>query len=224
DKPDKVVWKNVRGRCYDFSVSEVWNDIRCRNDQVLWSNIVWFSQCVPRNSFMLWLATLGRLKTHDLMKHWDEGVNLFCVFCKKVLDNHNHHFFGCEFPKQVWCYFKDLVKLDHAPYYLSDILKFILNRPINKPIWSILQRLVLGACVYVVWQERNMRSFCKCSRSVEEVCNLISDVVRLRVLSLGLNPTAQVYVAANLWNFHVSNDIGSKKVRFVDRRTSHEYS
>ncbi|GJR53135.1 RNA-directed DNA polymerase, eukaryota, reverse transcriptase zinc-binding domain protein [Tanacetum coccineum] len=135
DKPDKVVWRNVRGRCYDFSVSEVWNDIRCRNDQ-------------------------------------------------KVLDNHNHLFFECEFPKQVWCYFKDLVKLDHAPYCLSDIL----------------------------------------NRSVEEVCNLISDVVWLRVLSLSLNPTAQVYVVADLWNFHVSNDIGSKKVRFVDRRTSRDYS
>ncbi|GKA69207.1 RNA-directed DNA polymerase, eukaryota, reverse transcriptase zinc-binding domain protein, partial [Tanacetum coccineum] len=73
DKPDKVVWKNNRGRCYDFSVSEVWNDIRCRNDPVLWSKIVWFSQCVPRHSFMLWLAILGRLKTHDMMKRWDEG-------------------------------------------------------------------------------------------------------------------------------------------------------
>ncbi|GJW24413.1 RNA-directed DNA polymerase, eukaryota, reverse transcriptase zinc-binding domain protein, partial [Tanacetum coccineum] len=153
DKPDKVVWKNNRGRCYDFSVSEVWNDIRCRNDPVLWSKIVWFSQCVPRHSFMLWLATLGRLKTHDMMKCWDEGVSLLCVFCKKVPDNHSHLFFECEFPMQVWCYFKDLVKLDHAP-------------------------------------------------------NCLNDIIRLRVLSLSLNPTAQVYEAADMWNFHVSNEIG----------------
>ncbi|GKA65243.1 hypothetical protein Tco_0764950 [Tanacetum coccineum] len=105
------------------------------------------------------LAILGRLKTHDNMRHWDKFDNLLL---------------------------KDMVKLDHAPCCWNDILKFILNRPINKSIWSILQRLVL--------------------------------VVRLRVLSLSLNPSAQVYEAADMWSFHVSNDPGFKRVKFVTKR------
>ncbi|GKF62489.1 hypothetical protein Tco_0182543, partial [Tanacetum coccineum] len=76
------------------------------------------------------------------------------------------------------------------------------------------------ACVYAVWQERNMRSFQNCSRSVEEVCSVIKDVVTLRVLSLSLNPSIQVYDAADLWNFHVCNEIGSKRVKFSARKYS----
>ncbi|GJZ25328.1 RNA-directed DNA polymerase, eukaryota, reverse transcriptase zinc-binding domain protein [Tanacetum coccineum] len=219
-KADKVVWRNNMGRHNDFSVSEVWNDIRSKNELVPWSKLVWFSQCIPRHSFMLWLAILRRLKTHDLMKKWDNDERLFCVFCRKVPDSHSHLFFECDFPKKIWCNLKEMVKLDHAPNSWPEILNFILKRPINKSIWSILQRLVLGACVYVVWQERNMRTFQNYSRSVEEVCSKIKDEVRLRVLSLSLNPSIQVYEAADLWNFHVCNEIGSKRVKFSARKNS----
>ncbi|GJV81463.1 RNA-directed DNA polymerase, eukaryota, reverse transcriptase zinc-binding domain protein [Tanacetum coccineum] len=217
-KPDVVKWRSKNGRLYDFSVSAVWDDIRKSNPLVPWAKLVWFSQCIPRHSFILWLAILGRLKTHDSMRNWDKVDNLVCVFCGKVPDNHNHLFFECNFPKAVWGRLKDMVKLDHVPFRWSDILKFLLNRPINKSIWSILQRLVLGACVYIIWQERNFRTFQSCSRSLDDVCNLIIDVVRLRVLSLKLNPSAQVYDAADLWNFHVSNEPGSKKVKFVSKK------
>ncbi|GKD20206.1 ty3-gypsy retrotransposon protein [Tanacetum coccineum] len=180
-KRDKVIWQNNMGRHKDFSVSEVWNDIRSKNELVLWSKLVWFSQCIPRHAFMLWLAIHGRLRTHDLMK------------------------------------LKDLVMLDHAPNSWSDILAFLLSRPINNSIWSILQRLLLGAAVYTVWQERNFKTFQNRNRFVEEVCNVIKDVVRLRVLSLRINPFVQVYEAADIWNFHVIRDIGSKRVKFTDR-------
>ncbi|GJX28323.1 putative RNA-directed DNA polymerase [Tanacetum coccineum] len=88
-KADKVVWRNNMGRHNDFSVSEVWNDIRSKNELVPWSKLVWFSQCIPRHSFMLWVAILRRLKTHDLMKKWDNDESLFCVFCRKVPDSPN---------------------------------------------------------------------------------------------------------------------------------------
>ncbi|GJX06171.1 hypothetical protein Tco_0194103 [Tanacetum coccineum] len=117
-------------------------------------------------------------------------IACYVFFCKKVPDNHNHLFFECDFPKKIWCNLKDMVKLDRAR---SDILCFFLKRPINKSIWSILQR------------------------SMEDVCCLIKDVVRLRVLSLSLNPSAQVYEAADIWNFHVCNEKGYKKVKFIAR-------
>nr|GFC33543.1 RNA-directed DNA polymerase, eukaryota, reverse transcriptase zinc-binding domain protein [Tanacetum cinerariifolium] len=161
-KSDKVVWRNIQGRIKDFSVYEVWNDIRSRNVLVPWS----------------------RLRDDDLC----------CVFCKEGPDSHNHLFFECGFPKEVWC------------------------RPINKSIWSILQRLLLGATVYTVWQERNLKIFQNRSRSMDMVCNFVKGVVRLRVLSLGLNPSIQVYEAADLWNFHVCKEIGSRRLKISDRR------
>ncbi|GKF10388.1 RNA-directed DNA polymerase, eukaryota, reverse transcriptase zinc-binding domain protein, partial [Tanacetum coccineum] len=76
-KADKVVWRNNMGRHKEFSAFSVWNDIRSGSDLVPWSGRVWFSQCIPRHSFMLWLAILGRLKTHDTMGHWERKDHLF---------------------------------------------------------------------------------------------------------------------------------------------------
>ncbi|GJU79607.1 sucrose synthase [Tanacetum coccineum] len=188
-KADKVVWRNNMGRHKEFSASAVWNDIRSGSDLVPWSRRVWFSQCIPRHSFMLWLAILGRLKTHDTMGHWERKDYLFCM-----------------------------VRLDHAPNSWYDILYYLMKRPINKSIWSILQRLVLGASVYIMWQERNLRTFQSRRRSLDEVCNLIKDVVRLRVMSLSLIPSAQVFDVAKIWNFHVSFDMGSRRVKLTSKK------
>nr|GEX45278.1 RNA-directed DNA polymerase, eukaryota, reverse transcriptase zinc-binding domain protein [Tanacetum cinerariifolium] len=217
-KNDKVVWRNFQGRIKDFFISEVWNDIRSRNVLVPWSRLVWFSQCIPRHAFMLWLAILSRLRTHDILNCWKRDDDLSCVFCKEGPDSHNHLFFECDFPKEVWCRLKDLVRLNHAPNSWNNIVSYLLSRPINKSIWSILQRLWLGATVYIVWQERNLRMFQNRSRTVDVVCNIVKDVVRLRILSLSLNPSIQVYEATELWNFHVCKEIGSRRLKFTDKR------
>ncbi|GKE83131.1 RNA-directed DNA polymerase, eukaryota, reverse transcriptase zinc-binding domain protein, partial [Tanacetum coccineum] len=51
--------------------------------------------------------------------------------------------------------------------------------------------------------ERNIRMFQDKARYVDTLVDLIKDTVRLRVMSLSLNDSAQVSEAANLWNFHV---------------------
>nr|GEW45364.1 hypothetical protein [Tanacetum cinerariifolium] len=219
-KNDKVVWKSCNGGFLDFSVSNVWENIRIRGTLVSWSNLVWFSQCIPRHSFILWLAIQGKLKTQDNMLHGDSNLRLLCTFCGKVTDSHDHLFFDCNFPNSIWVLLKNMVRLDNAPSRWCDIVKFMINRPINKSIWSILQRLVLGATVYFIWQERNLRLFQNRHRSKEELCRLIKDMVRLRVLSLRLKPSAQVYEAIDIWSFHVCNDIGSKRVKFAARNNS----
>ncbi|GKD29332.1 hypothetical protein Tco_1240110 [Tanacetum coccineum] len=67
-----------------------------------------------------------------------------------------------------------------------------------KEVWSRLK----GASVYIMWQERNLRTFQSRRRSLEVVCNFIKDVVRLRVMGLSLIPSAQVFDTAKMWNFH----------------------
>ncbi|GKC48645.1 RNA-directed DNA polymerase, eukaryota, reverse transcriptase zinc-binding domain protein [Tanacetum coccineum] len=71
-KKDKVLWRTKLGRYKDFSVSTVWNDIRECSVIVPWVKLVWFSQCIPRHAFMVWLAIHGRLKTQDLMGVWEK--------------------------------------------------------------------------------------------------------------------------------------------------------
>ncbi|GJX93281.1 hypothetical protein Tco_0347867 [Tanacetum coccineum] len=51
--------------------------------------------------------------------------------------------------------------------------------------------------------ERNLRMFQDKARLVDVLINLIKDTVRLRVMSLSLNYSVQVYDATTLWKFHV---------------------
>ncbi|GKE98403.1 hypothetical protein Tco_0021754, partial [Tanacetum coccineum] len=72
---------------------------------------------------------------------------------------------------------------------------------------------LIGASIYFLWQERNIRMFQDKARSVDTLVDLIKDAVILRVMSLSLNDSAQVSEATNLWNFHVDKCMGRKKVQ-----------
>ncbi|PWA54454.1 RNA-directed DNA polymerase, eukaryota, Reverse transcriptase zinc-binding domain protein [Artemisia annua] len=84
---------------------------------------------------------------------------MVCTFCKVGPDSHDHLFFSCDFSRKIWCKLKYLVRMDCAPNDWQNLLNFMIKRPVNESIWSILQRLVLGACVYYIWQERNFQAF-----------------------------------------------------------------
>ncbi|KAJ0852392.1 putative reverse transcriptase zinc-binding domain-containing protein [Helianthus annuus] len=70
---DRLVWKELDGKTGEFQSAQVWNTIRNRENQVMWSNMVWFSQCIPRHSFHLWLAFRNKLKTQDRLTAWEAG-------------------------------------------------------------------------------------------------------------------------------------------------------
>ncbi|PWA95640.1 RNA-directed DNA polymerase, eukaryota, Reverse transcriptase zinc-binding domain protein [Artemisia annua] len=122
------------------------------------------------------------------------------------------------FPLKIWNIMKNLVKLSMAPNCWTEIQDFMLRRPINKSVWSILQRLLTGASIYYIWQESNLRTFQGKARSIDDICYLIQDVVRLRILGLNLSDSDQVLEAAQIWDFHVERVISKKKIKFSDGR------
>lgn len=60
--------------------------------KVIWFNHVWFNQCIPRHSFILWIAIKGRLKTKDRLTKWFCIQNQVCLLCKTDDEIHNHLF------------------------------------------------------------------------------------------------------------------------------------
>lgn len=203
DGVDKHFWRSKNGKENNFTVGNVWSDIRVVNNEVAWAKTVWFSQCIPRHSFILWLAIRCKLKTQDKIGAWNNERDLRCPFCKIQPDNHEHLFFQCDFPREIWCYFKDKIRLLYVPDDWGSIVNYMQNLPMSKSIWSILQRLVVGACVYYVWQERNLRQFQSKYRSVEDMCKVIHQVIRLKMMSLTIKDSKQVREAAEIWNLPV---------------------
>ncbi|GJW71932.1 reverse transcriptase zinc-binding domain-containing protein [Tanacetum coccineum] len=99
---DYVVWIDESSRETKYSVKKAWESLREKWPNVNWYHVVWFSQCVPKHAFMMWLAIQGKLLTQDRLMKWNKDKNLKCPLCKTCPDSHDHLFFGCDFSKKVW--------------------------------------------------------------------------------------------------------------------------
>ncbi|GJU23245.1 RNA-directed DNA polymerase, eukaryota, reverse transcriptase zinc-binding domain protein [Tanacetum coccineum] len=192
---DKVIWVNRKGKEKTVSVNEVWKGIRNNYPKVIWYKHVWFTQCIPRHSFILWMAVRGILKTQDKLSKWLNVLDMLCPFCKGCKDSHIHLFFDCPFSKRLW----------------EEVVSGIANRPAKNGIWSIIQRLVLGAVVYFIWLlfiQRNYRLFRKCERSNDKLFSIITETVRLKVMGLKIIRTSpDVKKASEIWGFPLKQNI-----------------
>nr|GEV67078.1 hypothetical protein [Tanacetum cinerariifolium] len=56
DHVDKVFWRSSNGFMSTFSVKLAWEALRPRGAEVGWCSVVWFSHCIPRHAFNLWLV------------------------------------------------------------------------------------------------------------------------------------------------------------------------
>ncbi|GJV71895.1 RNA-directed DNA polymerase, eukaryota, reverse transcriptase zinc-binding domain protein [Tanacetum coccineum] len=167
-----------------FSVKEAWKVLRDDVPKVMWYKHVWFSQCIPRHSFILWMALKGRLKTQDRIS-------------------------SCGFAQGVWNKLKSMFRLDDLSFVCAEIVSGIAIRKANNTLWSIIQRLIFGAAVYFIWQERNFRLFRCEERSADKVFDIIMDTVRLRLLGLKIKRSPEVDKAATIWKLSVK-DIGMR--------------
>ncbi|PWA40894.1 zinc knuckle CX2CX4HX4C [Artemisia annua] len=77
----------------------------------------------------------------------------------------------------------------------ANVISFIVNKPATNTIWSVIQRLILGASVYYIWNERNIRRVEQVYRSEDGVFKCITDCVRLKLMGLNLKHTSEVIKA-----------------------------
>ncbi|PWA80172.1 hypothetical protein CTI12_AA200070 [Artemisia annua] len=65
DTKDEAMWVTKDNKKVKFTIGSVWNDWKEEGQKVMWSSFVWFSQCIPKHSFILWLAINDRLSTQE---------------------------------------------------------------------------------------------------------------------------------------------------------------
>lgn len=167
--------------------------------KVIWNRHVWFSQCIPRHAFVLWMAIRGRLKTTDRISRWFNVTSILCPLCKSADETHSHLFFSCQFSKCIWDNLKPLCKLDDLSCIWAEIVSGISSKTTNNSIWSVIQRLVFGAAVYNIWQERNGRIFNNDFRNEESVFKVIVDTVRHKLMVLRIKHSREVIKAMAIW-------------------------
>ncbi|XP_071715062.1 uncharacterized protein [Rutidosis leptorrhynchoides] len=201
EEQDQIYWRSYDGVLSMFSVNLAWHSIHPRGMKVGWFRVVWFSQCIPRHAFIMWLLMGERIKTQDKLKAWEkrDHVILLCPFCRNQEDSHNHLFFECNFSSQVWHKILSLCYFSSDPGGWKQTVASMAPLAHRKSVRMVVTKLLLAATVYYLWQERNARCFKQESRSIGKLYEVIYATVRLKIMSLKFKDSDQVRNMKALW-------------------------
>ncbi|KAF5208114.1 hypothetical protein FRX31_002302 [Thalictrum thalictroides] len=65
---DEVIWNiSLIGH---YSMKETYEALRVTKQPVSWHQLIWFSNRIPRHSFIAWMAVQGGLKTLSKLREW----------------------------------------------------------------------------------------------------------------------------------------------------------
>ncbi|XP_022015064.1 uncharacterized protein LOC110914582 [Helianthus annuus] len=203
NKIDRLLWRDGNDLS-DFSSLCVWHSIRYKESEVNWCNIVWFSQCIPRHVFMMWLVIKGKLLTQDKILKWDlswrKNMNMMCyLLCYQNFDSHPHLFFECKYSSQVWLIIRKKVGMDFVSPKWRDIIEWLLARARSKSAVFYVAKILVTAALYFIWQERNARIFKNQLRPPEKLSEIILKTVRYKLMGAKLKNTANVRRLLGKW-------------------------
>ncbi|GKE43345.1 reverse transcriptase zinc-binding domain-containing protein [Tanacetum coccineum] len=65
ESKDDAVWETRTGRSIKYATRIVWKDMCHEGLKVEWRDMIWFPQCIPRHSFVVWMEINSRLFTNN---------------------------------------------------------------------------------------------------------------------------------------------------------------
>ncbi|XP_022030699.1 uncharacterized protein LOC110931622 [Helianthus annuus] len=202
-KEDKFLWRQG-DHLHEFSTARAWDSFRHREVEVEWCRIVWFSQCIPRHAFLMWLIMRRKLLTQDKILSWDisrrKNMNMMCcLLCYANHDSHNHLFFECKFSDQVWHKVRHKAGMELVASKWDDIVNWLVTRSRSKSAGSYVAKLLVAATAYLIWQERNARLFKNELRPPEAIIDLIFQQVRYKLMGAKLKNCENVRRLLGEW-------------------------
>jgi len=132
---------------------------------VQWSRVVWEPWSLPKHSFILWLAIIGKLRTRDRLQFLP--IDPTCAFCRCEEESHAHLFFSCHWAGRLWAKIKSWLRIGRSMSSLRSALRGLNSKRSNMESW--MRRVSLAITVYLIWEERNRRVFDAQSREVDSV-------------------------------------------------------
>jgi hypothetical protein len=140
---------------YDF--------FRYKVDPVQWASVVWEQWSLPRHSFSLWLAMLGKLRIRDRLRFLSSDP--ICPLCQNTDESHAHLFFNSNWSSSLWSKARFWLKLHNNMPSLNRASRVLQNN--KKRLQPRMRRVSLVVLVYLIWEERNRCIFNNSAKSVE---------------------------------------------------------
>ncbi|KAL0355351.1 UNVERIFIED_CONTAM: hypothetical protein Sradi_3982000 [Sesamum radiatum] len=193
---DRVEWKHNGGT---FSTASVYDHFRTPGPKIGWSSLLSGVFKIPRNSFILWLAILGKLSTLDKpwLSHLVDGLP----------ETHDHLFFECTYARQCLA---SIRRQTRFPWPYHDWRRNILwasRAWRGKHIVHSALRAPLASITYHIWQERNRRRFQGAEQEASILGSLVVEDIRQRIISVQLKPSASTFGL-----YHCGESLGLSRV------------
>ncbi|GKC74293.1 hypothetical protein Tco_1120176, partial [Tanacetum coccineum] len=93
----------------------------------------------------------------------------------------------------------DKADLHNVPSCLEDISNWLIPMASKRSIVSVVSQLVFAASTYFIWQERNNRIYSKDSRKEEHICDVIMEMVRMKITTFKFKRTSMVLKTLATW-------------------------
>lgn len=181
-----------------FTTSETWLQIRQAGQKINWYKDIWFSNSVPKYSFMLWLAAKYRLTTGDRMLSWNRGVNASCSFCQTPTETLEHLFFACTYSSRIWAALTRKLLHSHYSNRFSQLLSLLSSSTI-KGTTGFIMRLVFQATIHTIWLERNRRRHEDPASSSDHLIKFLDRLVRNKLSSIRLHDPHKMVDGLQIW-------------------------
>nr|TKR98755.1 hypothetical protein D5086_0000200720 [Populus alba] len=85
-----------------FTIDSAWELLRDTGPANTIHHLLWFKCHIRRQSFILWLASQGRLRSMDRLHITGSITNTTCILCGPETENHDHLLFRCSYSGTVW--------------------------------------------------------------------------------------------------------------------------
>ncbi|XP_071689788.1 uncharacterized protein [Rutidosis leptorrhynchoides] len=170
------------------------------------TNWVWPSSWIVKYPLLSQLS-VPTVSTHPDMIMWcgidnvphNFLVNLrICPLCKLCPDSHEHLFFECNYANIVWKKMDVLTCLPAVSNWKAICCSMMAAAARNVSS-MVVAKLVFGAVMYFIWQERNNRIFKKSHRSEVKLFEDIFSTVRLKLMSIKFKDSARVDMLKSTW-------------------------
>ncbi|GJY97084.1 RNA-directed DNA polymerase, eukaryota, reverse transcriptase zinc-binding domain protein [Tanacetum coccineum] len=171
-----------------FSVASA----RRRIDEICLPNIgeeTRWVKCVPiKINVLAWKIKTDALPTRfNISRRGIDIQDMSCPICDNAIESTDHLFFRCGLVRDIANKVLSWWNLDHANLnsyaeWKSWLVSIRMDSKLKK-MFEGVWRLVFGAAVYFIWQERNKRMFQNEKREVKNVVEIIKETVRLKLAS-----------------------------------------
>nr|XP_016474435.1 PREDICTED: uncharacterized protein LOC107796204 [Nicotiana tabacum] len=150
-----------------LSVKEIYCKLRGDYPRVEWWRLIWNNHSPPRWNFILFLGIHKRLFTKTRLAQWCHIDDLSCPLCNAADESIDHLFFQCQYSANVWSKLLKWQGVTKVPTLWQVAITWAARHMQGKSTGMMLFRMTLAACLYCVWNERNLRLFQQRSRPAD---------------------------------------------------------